>query len=159
MNISEIRPTNSSKFTVSRDSLIESARVYAVALALQSGTGHYPVVVNGGTTVDGFEFTAQPVRTVTIKQSDLPKDEPYEIKREIPARIVRGGLGEYTAEIAEANLAATGQTQVEAFTNLVFELLDAFDYLSANQSRLGPEPIRQWNYLRDYIGKTNNGPR
>ena len=46
-----------------------------------------------------------------------------------------------------------------AFTNLVFELLDAFDYLSGNQSRLGPEPTRQWNYLRAHIGKTNNGSR
>jgi hypothetical protein len=157
MNAQEFIPAHSTKFTIRKDALLENKGTYALLPLIQ--VARPQVVISAREFSQGFELTEQRVRSVVIRQGDLPKDEPYGIKRDIPAKIIRDNVSEYTAEIAEANLAATGQTPIEAFTNLVFELLDAFDYLSANQSRLGPEPIRQWKYLRDHIGKTDNGSR
>ena len=94
-----------------------------------------------------------------IEQEDLPNGEPYEITTPIPVVVNRESDIEFEANIGEANLAGTGATRNEAFTNLVCVTLDAFDYFDTHQDELGPGPMAQWNFLRAHIAKTHNGSR
>jgi hypothetical protein len=85
----------------------------------------------------------------------LPKDESYTVTRDIPVTIKPVDL-EFVAEIDAANLAATGSTLSDAFQNLVAEVLDAFDYLTANEARLGPGPAQQLAHLKGHLAKAND---
>jgi hypothetical protein len=106
-----------------------------------------------------FEFAEQPVRYRLLTQEDLPQEESYQIIQPLEVKVSRRAATEHTAEIEAANLAATGQTFNEAFQNLVYQVLDVFDYLTENAERLGPGPASQLAYLRSRIASTNNRPR
>ncbi|SRR5260370_19110296 len=157
MNATDIRESKGSSFTLQRDTLADGVQTYRL--------GPFPHDYSSEFSTDGkvffsdFELLDQPIREFTIRQGDIPADEPYRLIRDFRGKTTQSGPSEFTAEIEEANLAAIGQTRVESINSLVFELLDAFDYLSANESRLGPEPVRQLAYLRDHIAKTDHRPR
>lgn len=106
-----------------------------------------------------FSDPHETIQHWTIKQSDLPREEPYKLAASISVLMTQDSETEFTAEIKAANLAATGFTRNEAFNYLICELLDAFDYLSAHESELGLGPAAQFAFLRAYLGKTDNGSR
>jgi hypothetical protein len=157
MNATDIRESKVSQFALRRDILADGVQTYSVG-AFPHGYSS-ALFAHWEVSFCGFELLDQPIREFTIRQGDIPADEPYRLIRDFRGKTTQNGPTEFIAEIEEANLAATGKTPVEAINSLVFELLDAFDYLSANESRLGPEPARQLTYLRDRIAKTDNRPR
>ncbi len=91
-------------------------------------------------------------RRIMIAQSDLPHGEPYEIHQAFVG-IARRVDGDWLAEVADGFFAASGPTFGAAFTNLVLDILDAFDYLTDRESVLGPEPTRQLAYLKEHIAR------
>ncbi|MBF6571247.1 MAG: hypothetical protein IVW54_20480 [Candidatus Binataceae bacterium] len=90
-----------------------------------------------------------------IEQEDLPEGEPYAIIRDIPVKITRDGVLDFTATFEDANISIGGIHQRDAFQALVYEILDLFDYLAANSNTLGPEPQRQLAVLSEHIVKIN----
>ena len=102
-----------------------------------------------------WHLTEEPVVSVTIAQDDLPAGEPYRFMQPISGIVRRVGT-DWVAEIPAANIGTSGETRNIAFTNLILDLLDTFDYLSDNANRLGPEPARQLNYLRTFLAKIDH---
>jgi predicted RNase H-like HicB family nuclease len=88
--------------------------------------------------------------TTTKIQTVAP--EPYELLQPIEVSIVASAHGDFVASFYDANIAASGDNEQEAFDNLKSFILDMFDSLSAEQeSRLGPEPARQLAVLRVFL--------
>lgn len=102
-----------------------------------------------------FRITEKLVETVTIEQADLPSGEPYMVRQPLSGVIKRVGT-DWTAEIPEARIGTSGETFDAAYTNLVLEVLDVFDYLSENETRLGPGPAHQFAYLRTFLAKIDH---
>ena len=102
-----------------------------------------------------FENPASATRDWQIEQDDLPEGEPYTIIRDIPVRINKDNEVEYTATFENACLSIGGISPKDAFQALVYEILDALDYMIAHRSELGPEPLRQLGILSQHIVKSN----
>ncbi len=77
--------------------------------------------------------------------------EPYVIREPIPVNIERLGVNDCIARFEEANVAMSGETEQEAFQNLIAEILDAFEALSGEANNLGLEPARQLGVLNKYV--------
>ena len=96
------------------------------------------------------------VQHAAINQADLPPGEPYDIKAPIPIKLIREGPLDFTAAFDDAGISIGDESLHDAVEALVSEILDVFDYFTKHQSELGPEPQRQLNVLRKYIGSTND---
>jgi hypothetical protein len=90
-----------------------------------------------------------------IEQEDLPDGEPYTIIKDIPVKITEDSALDFVATFEDANISIGGIHKRDAFQALVYELLDLFDYLTANRDTLGPEPQRQLVVLSEHIVKAN----
>lgn len=81
--------------------------------------------------------------------------EPHKILQTINA-VVRLVDYEYTATFFDANISATGDTDIEAIANLKDLIAGTFDMLSEHESgRLAPGPERQLSVLETYIKKVD----
>ena len=77
--------------------------------------------------------------------------EPYKILQSIPA-VVESSAHGFNATFFDANIGTSGDTQVEAFSNLRSLILDTFEYLEFEaQEALGPEPARQLAVFREFL--------
>lgn len=77
--------------------------------------------------------------------------EPYTLLQPIPVKIERIEDNDSLASFEEANIAMSGETEQEAFQNLVAAVLDSFEDFSGEEASLGPEPARQLRVLRRYL--------
>ena len=73
--------------------------------------------------------------------------EPYHILRDIPAVVEPAGDG-FIATFFDSNISTSGDTEVEAVSNLRSLILDTSD-------SLGPEPARQLAVLRVFLKRTS----
>jgi Arc/MetJ-type ribon-helix-helix transcriptional regulator len=81
--------------------------------------------------------------------------EPYQIRRDIPAVVEPAGDG-FIATFFDANISTSGDTEVEAVSNLRSLILDTFEYLDSEPSDgLGPEPARQLAVLRVFLNRAS----
>jgi predicted RNase H-like HicB family nuclease len=89
-------------------------------------------------------------KTLTVPVESLAP-EPYEVIH--PFHVVLRPAGEeYVATFFDANISATGETEVEAVENLKDVIVAGFDMLTRHkESELGPGPLRQINVLRSFI--------
>ena len=93
---------------------------------------------------------AQIIQTAVIPITTMAP-EPYKILQSIPAVVVPAADG-FNATFFDANIATSGDTQEEAFSNLRSLILDTFEYLGSEaQETLGPEPARQLAVLREFL--------
>jgi len=79
--------------------------------------------------------------------------EGYVVKQPIRITYEEISDSEVQARFAEANFAVSGTSRQDAFQALTEEILAAFDDWSADESLLGPGPMRQLAVLRQYFGK------
>ena len=81
--------------------------------------------------------------------------EPYEILRDIPAVVEPAGDG-FIATFFDGNISTSGDTEVEAVSNLRSLILDIFEYLDGEPAgSLGPEPARQLAVLRVFFKRAS----
>ena len=81
--------------------------------------------------------------------------EPYEILRDIPAVVEPAGDG-FVATFFDGNISTSGDTEVEAVSNLRSLILDIFEYLDGEPAdSLGPEPARQLAVLRVFLKRAS----
>ncbi len=79
--------------------------------------------------------------------------EPYIIKKPFHA-VVRYQDDQYIASFFDANLSASGDTQMEAVLNLKDMVVSAFEMLSImGEADLGPGPLQQKKVLGEFIRK------
>lgn len=78
-------------------------------------------------------------------------EEPYEVVSPIPVSFRKGGLGEFVATFAAANISFVDQSLAEALSGLEAEILNTYEDYEAHESQLGPEPKRQLAVLRKHI--------
>lgn len=102
-----------------------------------------------GASQDTTELKRHEIRS-TASITSFP-GEAYIVREPIPVMIERLGESDFLARFVQANLAMSGETEQEAFQNLVAEILDAFDALSQERTNLGPEPVRQLDVLDKYL--------
>ena len=76
--------------------------------------------------------------------------ELFDLIREIPV-VVSPDEDGYLATFSDANIGMTGDTREEAVANLRLLLVDMFEDLEVQESRLGPHPQRQLATLRAFI--------
>jgi hypothetical protein len=76
--------------------------------------------------------------------------EPFDLKRAFLV-VVAPVEDEFEATFFDANIGTTGDTEEEAVRDLKALMVDTFEYLERNESRLGPEPARQLAVLRELI--------
>jgi len=100
-----------------------------------------------------LSFRQSRIKDWEIEQGDIPPEEPYRIETPIPVKVTRHNELDFTASFDDAGIAIGGESFHDAFQALVFELLDAFDYLLASSSCLGPEPRKQLEVLSKHIVK------
>jgi putative addiction module CopG family antidote len=97
---------------------------------------------------------ARSVQTAVIPITTLAP-EPYEILRDIPAVVEPAGNG-FIATFFDGNISTSGDTEVEAVSNLRSLILDIFEYLDCEPSdSLGPELTRQLAVLRVFLKRTS----
>jgi hypothetical protein len=77
--------------------------------------------------------------------------ERYTLLKPIPVKIERIGENDWVASFEDANLGMSGESQQEAFQNLIADILDTFETFGREEHNLGPEPSRQMAILREYI--------
>lgn len=90
-----------------------------------------------------------------ISQNDLPEGEPYTVIEDIPVKIRKDGDLDFIATLEAAEISIGGVNPRDAFQALVYEILDAFDYFTAHQTTLGPEPRRQLSALNRHLVKVH----
>jgi len=90
-----------------------------------------------------------------VQQGDLPDGEPYTVVKDIPVKVIQDGSLDFIATFEDANISIGGINKRDAFQALVYEILDLFDYLTANHDTLGPEPQRQLAVLSGHLVKVN----
>ena len=79
--------------------------------------------------------------------------EPYEVVKPLHA-VVRYQNEQYIASFFDANLSASGDTQVEAVLNLKDIIAGTFEILTTLQeSELGPGPLQQRKVLEEFVQK------
>lgn len=79
--------------------------------------------------------------------------EPYEVVKPLHA-VVRYQNEQYIASFFDANLSASGDTQVEAVLNLKDIIASTFEILTTLQeSELGPGPLQQRKVLEEFVQK------
>lgn len=79
--------------------------------------------------------------------------EPYELVKPFNV-VLQSRDDEYIASFFDANLSASGATEVEAIQNLKDIILGVFDcLLEHDEAELGPEPSRQLLVLKTFINK------
>ena len=91
-------------------------------------------------------------RTVRVPIQTLAP-EPYSLLKPFEV-VVRKCEDDFVATFYDANLSASGDTAIEAVTNLkdiIVTTLEIFEELG--ESRLGPEPKRQLQILKSFIAK------
>ncbi len=77
--------------------------------------------------------------------------EPYEVIKPFHV-VVRFQDSEYIASFFDANLSASGDTQMEAIVNLKDIIIAIFDILTTeNEEELGPSPLQQKKVLGEFI--------
>jgi Arc/MetJ-type ribon-helix-helix transcriptional regulator len=102
----------------------------------------------------GAGALARSTQTALIPITTLAP-EPYEILRDIPAVVEPTGDG-FLATFFDANISTSGDTDVEAVSNLRSLILDIFEYLDSEPSvSLGPEPARQLAVLRVFLKRAS----
>ncbi len=75
---------------------------------------------------------------------------PYDVIRPIQA-VVQEEEGAFVASFFDANINASGESQLEAVDMLKDILASSFRLLAAKESALGQEPRRQLAVLRGFI--------
>jgi len=79
--------------------------------------------------------------------------EPFELIKPVPVVVQRQG-DDYIATFFDANLSASGETQVEAIWNLKDIIIGTFDILTiTDEGELGPGPLQQKRILEQFIDK------
>lgn len=79
--------------------------------------------------------------------------EPYEVVKPLHA-VVRYQNEQYIASFFDANLSASGDTQVEAVLNLKDIIVGTFEVVTMlEESELGPGPFQQRKVLEEFIRK------
>jgi hypothetical protein len=106
-----------------------------------------------------FDLSDEPIRYVEIAQSDIPLDEPYVLKKNIPAVVERESETDFIATFRAGNVSIAAETFRDAVQWLVLEILDTFDALTDCESNLGPDAERQFHILSDYIAKADGTTR
>lgn len=77
--------------------------------------------------------------------------EPYEVVKPFHV-VVRFQEKEYIASFFDANLSASGDTQMEAIVNLKDIITATFDILTTeNEEELGPGPLQQKKVLGEFM--------
>ncbi len=77
--------------------------------------------------------------------------EPYEVVKPFHV-VVRFQDSEYIASFFDANLSASGDTQMEAIVNLKDIITATFDILTTeNEKELGPGPLQQKKVLGEFM--------
>jgi hypothetical protein len=76
--------------------------------------------------------------------------EPFDVIREIPVVVSPEDDG-YLATFLDANIGIAGDNKEEAVANLQMLLVDMFDDLEAQETRLGPRPKQQLAILRTHM--------
>ena len=100
--------------------------------------------------VSFFTFNLEGTIVTREKIYSLP-GEPYRLLKPIPVKKERVGDNEILASFEEANIAISGESEEEAFQDLVGHILDVFEALRAEETRLGPGPARQMRVLNEYL--------
>jgi hypothetical protein len=129
-----------------------------VALSISYAECGRTFIETAGATQTAYEEDGNE-RDWEIEQQDIPSDEPYRVLRPIPVKIKKSGELDFVASFDAANLAMGGENFRDAFHHLIFELLDSFDYLSANVSALGSGPRDQFRVLSQHLVKTDRRSR
>ncbi len=103
--------------------------------------------------LDEFADAAERIPLLEVTRTTIGSlpGEPYTLLRAIPVKIEQVEARDFVAEFDEANIAISGETYHEAFQNLIAEILNAFENFSTEEARLGPEPTRQLEVLRNYL--------
>jgi Arc/MetJ-type ribon-helix-helix transcriptional regulator len=102
---------------------------------------------SGGVLDRGVQAAVVPITTLA--------PEPYEILRDIPAVVEAAGDG-FIATFFDGNISTSGDTEVEAVSNLRSLILDIFEYLDGEPAgSLGPEPARQLAVLRVFFKRAS----
>jgi Arc/MetJ-type ribon-helix-helix transcriptional regulator len=102
----------------------------------------------------GEDALARGVQTAVIPITTLAP-EPYRVLRDIPAVVEPAGDG-FIATFFDGNISTSGDTEVEAVSNLWSLILDIFEYLDCEPSdSLGPEPTRQLAVLRVFLKRAS----
>ncbi|MBI4468209.1 MAG: hypothetical protein HY650_02695 [Acidobacteria bacterium] len=109
------------------------------------------ILRNSSELLRGLKDLAAARATSVVVPITTLTPEPFALVRHIPAvvQVVDNG---FVATFFDANISASGETQEEAVTNLKSLLIDILEDLAAEPSeRLGPEPSRQLEVLREFI--------
>lgn len=107
-------------------------------------------------TSDSFEplylvdSTHQEILAYRKHINSLP-GEPFNLLKPIPVKIERVDKNDFLVSFEEANITMPGESDQEAFQNLIGHTLDVFEALSNEETSLGPEPARQLKVLRKYL--------
>lgn len=96
------------------------------------------------------DATHQEIRAYREHINSLP-GEPFNLLKPIPVKIERMDENDFLASFEEANITMPGESDLEAFQNLLGHTLDVFEALSNEETSLGPEPARQLKVLRKYL--------
>ena len=77
-------------------------------------------------------------------------DEPYELTCEIPV-VVQGTGDDYVATHFDTGVSMSGDTEQEAVDNLKVYMVDLFELLERDESKLAPGPRKQLAALRTVL--------
>lgn len=99
--------------------------------------------------VEGLKAGALGPRSVIVPIQSL-EPWPYEVIRPIQA-VVQEEDGAFMASFFDANINASGESQLDALEMLKSMLASSFRLLTAKESILGDEPRRQLAVLREFI--------
>lgn len=80
-------------------------------------------------------------------------EDGYRLLKPIPISICKNGPRDFTARFRAANIAASGESALEAREALVAEILDTYDTLATEPS-LSDEAARQLNVLCAYLERS-----
>ena len=115
-------------------------------------------LVNFGDLIFDLSKRVEQLESVAVKNLPMVATiqtfapERYLLTRPIEVSIRETAEG-FDAFFFDANIGASGDNEQEAFDNIKSMILDVFDSLSREApERLGPEPSRQLEVLRGFIG-------
>ena len=79
-------------------------------------------------------------------------EEPFQVLKPIPITIDPTDSG-FVAGFDEAGIYASGETFIEAVSNLKYLLVDMYNELVIQENVLGLEPQRQLKVMQSYVDK------
>ncbi len=95
-------------------------------------------------------MSSAPIITASVIVS-LPDDDVHIIKP-IVATVEMLEFNNYLAFVPEVNLNASGDSKAEAIANLQDIIAGTYRlYAMLPPESLGPEPTRQWNFLKSHL--------